>query len=249
MANDKRQRIDKILANMGWGTRKEIKKRMKTGSVVINGKVIQDPGFHVLPNHDRIEIDGELVTYQEYIYLMMNKPAGVLSATEDRFAEVVTDLLDPIHQHFEPFPVGRLDKDTEGLLILTNDGKLAHQLLSPKKHVPKLYYAMVEGEVTEADILAFRQGVILDDGYLTMPSELEILQAGKTSEVELTIYEGKFHQVKRMFIAVGKKVKYLKRLAMGSLYLDPDLEPGEYLELTEEDIAKLKEDVKKKKTY
>ncbi|SFJ16036.1 pseudouridine synthase [Thermoflavimicrobium dichotomicum] len=244
MSNEKRQRLDKILAHMGFGTRKEIKKLVKAGLVTVNGESIHDPGMHVYPNKDVIEVDGESVEYREYIYLMMNKPQGVLSATEDRFTEVVIDLLEPEHQHFEPFPVGRLDKDTEGLLLLTNDGKLAHQLLSPKKHVPKLYYAVIDGEVTEADQLAFRQGIILDDGYMTMPSELNVLHSGLRSEVELTIYEGKFHQVKRMFAAIGKKVVYLKRLAMGSLRLDPSLEPGEYRELTKEEIEILKQPTK-----
>ncbi len=237
---DKHYRIDKILAHMGFGTRKEIKKLVKTGVVKVNGENVNNPGLHVVPGRDHIEVNGQPVVYKEYIYLMMNKPQGVLSATEDRLEEVVVDLLEPEHASFKPFPVGRLDKDTEGLLILTNDGKLSHQLLSPKKHVPKTYYAVIQGNVTEDDVEVFRRGVTLDDGYHTLPGELRILNSGLRSEAELTIYEGKFHQVKRMFHAVGKKVVYLKRLSMGPIRLDPELEPGEYRELTEEEITLLK---------
>ncbi|MDN4592625.1 pseudouridine synthase [Polycladomyces subterraneus] len=240
MAERKRQRLDKILSNMGYGTRKEIKKLIKAGYVTVNGEWADDPGMHVDPHDDVIEVDGERVIYRRYIYLMMNKPQGVLSATEDRESAVVVDLLHPEHAFFEPFPVGRLDKDTEGLLLLTNDGKLAHRLLSPKKHVPKTYYAEVEGAVTDADVEAFSRGVTLDDGYRTLPAELNVLRSGPKSEVELTIYEGKYHQVKRMFQAVGKRVTFLKRIAMGPLPLDPSLEPGEYRELTEEEVAALK---------
>ncbi|WP_124727385.1 pseudouridine synthase [Staphylospora marina] len=240
MTVHKRQRLDKMLAHIGFGTRKEIKKLIKEGRVTVNHEVAGDPGMHVTPGADRVEVNGELVIYREHIYLLMNKPEGVISATEDRYQETVIDLLEPEHRVFDPFPVGRLDKDTEGLLILTSDGKLAHQLLSPKKHVPKVYEATVAGRVTEEDAEHFRQGVKLDDGYVTMPAELEILESGPVSRIRLTVYEGKFHQVKRMFEAVGKKVTFLKRVAMGPLVLDPDLEPGEYRELSEEEVNALK---------
>lgn len=236
----KSQRLDKVLGHMGVGTRKEIRKLVKAGRIKINGFIAKDPGKHVFPEQDTIEVDGIQIEYREFIYLMMNKPQGVLSATEDHITEVVTDLLEEEHQRFKPFPVGRLDKDTEGLLLLTNDGKLAHQLLSPKKHVPKTYYAVVEGKVDESDQQAFKEGILLEDGYQTMPGELSILTSDDPSEIELTIYEGKYHQIKRMFLARGKKVKYLKRIAMGPLRLDPDLEPGEYRELTPEEITILK---------
>lgn len=172
---------------------------------------------------------------------MMNKPPGVVSATEDHQDETVIDLLEIEDLVFDPFPVGRLDKDTEGLLLITNDGQLAHRLLSPKKHVPKTYFAVIDGEVTERDIEAFKNGVTLDDGYKTKPGELKILKSGLTSDIELTITEGKFHQVKRMFQAVGKRVIYLKRISMGPLKLDETLELGEYRELTDEELQKLKE--------
>ncbi|WP_100402067.1 pseudouridine synthase [Bacillus sp. FJAT-42315] len=232
-------RVDKILANLGYGSRKDVKKILKSGAVTVNGELVKDAKQHVDPNNDQIVIHGEEVHYREFIYLMMNKPPGVISATEDMRDETVIDLLDPEHIIFEPFPVGRLDKDTEGLLLITNDGQLAHQLLSPKKHVPKTYFAVIDGEVTESDVEAFRHGVTLDDGYETQPGELVILKSGLRSDIELTITEGKFHQVKRMFEAVGKKVVYLQRISMGPLVLDEELELGEYRELTEEEIKLL----------
>ena len=169
---------------------------------------------------------------------MLNKPDGYISATFDKYDPIVLDLIDQSYLVFEPFPVGRLDKDTEGLLVLTNDGQLAHRVLSPKKHVPKTYYAKIQGKVTEEDIFAFEKGVILDDGYETMPSQLK---SDDMSEIELTIHEGKFHQVKRMFESVGKKVVYLKRLSMGKLKLDESLKLGEYRELTEEEVKLIEE--------
>ncbi|MCK6205173.1 rRNA pseudouridine synthase [Bacillus infantis] len=234
-------RIDKVLANLGYGSRKEVKKLLKDGSVTVNDEKIKDAKQHVDPEKDLIRINGETVEYREFIYLMMNKPPGVISATEDNRDETVIDLLEAEDLIFEPFPVGRLDKDTEGLLLITNDGQLAHRLLSPKKHVPKTYFAVIDQEVTEEDVTAFRKGVILDDGYATKPGELNILKSGERSDIELTITEGKFHQVKRMFEAVGKKVVYLQRFSMGPLRLDETLELGEYRELTEEELQSLME--------
>ena len=234
-------RIDKLLANIGYGSRKEVKGLLKSGAVKVNEGIIKDAKLQVNPDLDVVTVHGDRVEYKEFIYLMMNKPPGVLSATEDNHQETVIDLLELEDSVYEPFPVGRLDKDTEGLLLITNDGKLAHQLLSPKKHVPKTYFAVIEGEVTEHDIEAFRAGVTLDDGYLTKPGELVIKKSGPTSDIELTITEGKFHQVKRMFEAVDKRVIYLKRLSMGSLLLDDDLELGEYRELTDERVQSLKQ--------
>ncbi|AGT33166.1 RNA pseudouridine synthase [Geobacillus genomosp. 3] len=234
-------RIDKLLAHMGYGTRKEVKKLLKSGAVKVDGAAVHDAKTKVRPNEQAVTVWGEPVAYRPFIYLMMNKPPGVISATEDAMEETVVDLLEEEDRLFAPFPVGRLDKDTEGLLLLTNDGQLAHQLLSPKKHVPKTYFAVIDGEVTEADAASFRRGVMLDDGYETKPAELVILKSGPRSDVELTITEGKFHQVKRMFQAVGKRVVYLKRVKMGPLALDPDLAVGEYRELTDEEVEKLKQ--------
>lgn len=233
-------RVDKFLANAGYGSRKEVKKILKDGLVQVNGVIVKDSKVHIDPTLVEVTIQGESVIYREFIYLMMNKPPGVISATEDIYDQTVIDLLESRDTFLEPFPVGRLDKDTEGLLLITNDGQLAHQLLSPKKHVPKTYFAVIEGEVTEEDRKAFKQGVILDDGYHTKPGELVILKSGKRSDIELTITEGKFHQVKRMFEAVGKKVIYLKRIQMGQLHLDESLNLGEYRDLTEEEIKLLK---------
>ncbi|MHA0857947.1 pseudouridine synthase [Paenibacillus sp. CMAA1364] len=240
----KTQRIDKILVHLGFGSRSEIKKIVKQGMVTMNGTTVKDSGLHVDPFNDTVEVDGRRIVYKEFIYLMLHKPPGVISATEDKYDETVIDLLDHEHALFEPFPVGRLDKDTEGLLLLTNDGKFAHDLLSPRKHVPKTYEASVDGDVGEQDIAQFARGVTLDDGYTTLPGELVVLsqeqvQDTTISSISLTIHEGKFHQVKRMFEAVGKKVVYLKRVQMGQLPLDPTLDIGQYRELTLDELILL----------
>ncbi|MBQ0139076.1 MAG: rRNA pseudouridine synthase [Kurthia sp.] len=234
-------RLDKLLSNMGFGSRKEVKILVKGQAVKVDGEVVRDVTKHVDPDAQAVTVYGERVLYQEFIYLMMHKPPGVISATEDKHDQTVIDLLDPFHVQFEPFPVGRLDKDTEGFLLITNDGQLTHNLLSPKKHVPKVYYAKIDGKVEQADIDAFAEGVTLEDGYHTKPGKLKILKAGEESEIELEISEGKFHQVKRMFEAVDKKVTYLKRLSMGPLELDKDLALGEYRELTEDELNLLKQ--------
>ena len=237
----KKMRVDKLLSNVGVASRAELKKYCKQGLISVNGKVINNPGVQVDSESDDIRFNGEKIVYREFVYVMLNKPDGYISATFDKYDPIVLDLIDQSYLVFEPFPVGRLDKDTEGLLVLTNDGQLAHRVLSPKKHVPKTYYAKIQGKVTEEDILAFEKGVILDDGYETMPSQLKILKSDDMSEIELTIHEGKFHQVKRMFESVGKKVVYLKRLSMGKLKLDESLKLGEYRELTEEEVKLIEE--------
>jgi 16S rRNA pseudouridine516 synthase len=229
------QRIDRILSNMGYGTRKEVKKLISSGLVEIDGIIVKDSGQKAAVDSQEIKVGGKRVFYRDFIYIMMNKPKGVISSTEDRFNRTVIDLLSDEFKTFSPFPVGRLDKDAEGLLLLTNDGQLSHRLLSPQKHVPKTYMAKIAGRVSERDVEAFGRGIILEDGYKTMSSELEVLERGSISLVEVTIYEGKFHQVKRMFQAVGKEVVYLKRISMGELKLDEALEPGEYRELNEEE--------------
>lgn len=234
-------RLDKLLSNMGYGTRKDVRQLLKNGAVRINDQVEKKSGIHVNTEIDRVTCLGEPVVYREFIYLMMNKSQGVLSATEDTRDKTVIDLLSDEYRHFKPFPVGRLDKDTEGFLLLSNDGKLAHNLLSPKKNVPKTYYAHVSGVVTEEDVEDFKNGVMLDDGYVAKPGTLKILKSAETSEIELTITEGKFHQVKRMFEAVGKKVVYLKRLSMGPIELDVTLPLGAYRELSVEELELLQQ--------
>ncbi|MFC4778585.1 pseudouridine synthase [Paenibacillus sp. GCM10023252] len=248
-----RMRLDKLLAHTGYGTRSEIKKAVKQGRVTVNGELAKDSGLTLDPFAAEVTYDGERVSYRDTIYLLMNKPPGVISATEDSRDRTVIDLLEPQDRLLEPFPVGRLDKDTVGLLLLTNDGQLAHDLLSPRKHVPKTYEALVLGKVDEEDVKAFSLGVTLDDGYVTMPGRLVLVsyeegvrQAGDAeagdvlSRIQLTIMEGKFHQVKRMFAAVGKKVIYLQRIAMGPLTLDEGLEEGSYRELTEAELESLR---------
>lgn len=237
----KTQRIDKILANLGYGSRKDIRKICKDGLVKVDGKIIKDSSLHIDPENSEISIGNEIINYREFVYIIMNKPQGVISATEDTREKTVVDLLDDEYRPFEVFPVGRLDKDTEGLLLLTNDGKLAHNLLSPKKHVPKTYYAKIDGVVTDEDGQKFKEGVFIEKDYKTLPADLKILKSDEISEIELTIYEGKFHQVKRMFEAVDKTVVYLKRLSMGPLKLDNTLDLGQYRELTEEELDRLKE--------
>lgn len=237
-----KERLDKILANMGYGTRKEVKSIVKKGEVIINNVIVKDASLHVDTEKDEIYVAGEKLFYREFVYIMLNKPKGVISATEDERDKTVLDLLEDNLRFFNPAPVGRLDKDTEGLLLITNDGELNHMLLSPKRHVPKKYYARIMGEVTSEDVTSFSDGVILEDGYKTIPAKLKILKAGTESEIEVIIYEGKFHQVKRMFEAVGKKVVYLKRLEMGTLKLDESLGLGEFRELTEEELKALTEE-------
>ena len=235
------ERLDKIISNLGYGSRKEIKALVKKGLVKVDGEVVKDNGLLIDPEKSVININGEDLFYREYIYLMMNKPDGVISATYDNREETVIDLLEVEHQVFDPFPVGRLDKDTVGLLLLTNDGELNHRLISPKWHVDKVYYAKIDKAVDEKDIEAFKNGIILDDGYKCKEGKLEIISSSNEgSEVMVTIQEGKYHQVKRMFEALGKTVVYLKRTEFGGLSLDQELEEGEYRELTEDELALLK---------
>lgn len=235
------ERLDKVLSNLGYGTRKEIKQVVRKGLIEVNGEIVKDNGMQIDPEVDKVLVNGEEIFYRKYIYLMMNKPDGVISATFDNRDETVIDLLEIEHQVFEPFPVGRLDKDTVGLLLLTNDGELNHRLISPKWKVDKVYYAKIDKKVIEADIKKFKNGITLDDGYTCKEAKLEILESSDSgSEVMITIQEGKFHQVKRMFEAVDKSVVYLKRVEFGTLQLDEDLEEGEYRELTEEEVAILK---------
>ncbi|AKN32714.1 pseudouridine synthase [Clostridium carboxidivorans P7] len=235
------ERLDKILSNLGYGTRKEIKALVKQGLVEIDNEVVKDSGMKIDPDDKEIRVSGEMVNYRQNIYLIMNKPNGVVSATFDNYDETVVDLLDPEHQAFKPFPVGRLDKDTVGLLLLTNDGELNHRLISPKWHVDKIYYAEIDKPVDQNDVEKFKIGITLDDGYKCLPGKLKILESDENgSKVEVTIQEGKFHQVKRMFNALDKNVVYLKRIKFGPMELDLDLEEGEYRELSEDEIKSLK---------
>ncbi|RHB51695.1 pseudouridine synthase [Exiguobacterium sp. AM39-5BH] len=230
-------RIDKLLANMGYGSRKDVKILLKQGVVRVDDQPVKDAKRQVNLETERVTVHGEVVEYKPFVYLMMNKPKGVISATEDKVESTVIDLIDPSYAHYELFPVGRLDKDTTGLLLLTNDGAFNHALMSPRKHVDKVYVAEVDGEMTTDDVRRFAEGVELEDGYTTKPARLELIsKSGRRSTVRLTLSEGKYHQVKRMIAAVGKHVERLERVQIGALELDPTLEPGSYRELSEEEV-------------
>ena len=231
-------RLDKFLCEMGIGTRSEVKSYLKKGQVTVNGEIVKKPEVKIEEEKDQICFQGNLLSYEAVQYFLLNKPSGCVTATRDSLSETVMSFL-PENRREDLFPVGRLDKDTEGLLLITNDGQLAHELLSPKKHVDKTYYAVIEGEIKEEHIRQFLEGVDIGDETLTMPAKLKILKSGDISEIELTIQEGRFHQVKRMFEAVGRKVTYLKRISMGTLTLG-NLQPGQVRRLTEEELEKLR---------
>lgn len=234
-------RLDKYLAEMGVGTRQEVKKQIRQGKAAVNGTVVKAADTKIDETSDEVTICGRNISYVSYEYYMLNKPAGVVSATEDRRDTTVIDLIKE-KKRKDLFPVGRLDKDTEGLLLITNDGNLAHRLLAPKKHVDKVYYAKIDGMVTEEDVKRFAEGIDIgaEEEEMTRPAKLDIMKSAEESEIRLTIHEGKFHQVKRMFLAVGKEVTYLKRERMGTLCLDENLKPGEYRLLTEEEIENVR---------
>jgi len=236
-----KQRLDKIIASTGKWSRRDVKLLIKQGRVLVDDIPARASDEKYDPEHVRITVDGEDIGYRRVTWLMMNKPAGYLSATEDGRGETVLDLLPQELQRQELFPVGRLDKDTEGLLLLTNDGALAHKLLSPKYHVDKVYYTKVKGCLEEEDCRAFQEGIVLEDGLRCMPAELKILSAGEVSEAHVTLREGKFHQVKRMLASRGKPVQYLRRIKMGKMTLDPALQLGKYRFLNEDEIKKLQE--------
>ena len=233
-------RLDQYLTLAGEGSRSQVKQFLKKGLVQVDGITEKQAKRKVLGN-EQITLNGKPVYYEEHCYLMLHKPAGVVTATEDKKEKTVMDLI-TLQQKKDLFPVGRLDKDTEGLLLVTNDGELAHRLLSPKKHVDKCYFAKVQGNVTKDDAEKFAEGVNIgteDEPEITMPGKLDIIKSDDLSEIRLTIQEGKFHQVKRMFQVVGKEVVYLKRERMGSLILDDNLAEGEYRMLTEEELKNL----------
>ena len=233
-------RLDKCLADCGLGTRSEVKSLLKAKRITVNGKVVNNGKVQVNPETDEILFDGEKIQYEEFVYIMMNKPKGVVSATEDNLHKTVLDLIDPLYFKKGVFSVGRLDIDTHGLLLLTNDGELAHRLLSPKKHVTKIYQARVEGVMTPEDATAFEKGIVLSDGTECMPARLDILSTTQDeSIVQIHLKEGKFHQVKRMVKACGKTVVDLQRLTMGPLKFDESLALGESRPLTEEELESL----------
>lgn len=230
-------RLDKFLAECGQGSRTEVKFLLKKKRVTVNGMVETSSKRQIDTEHDQVFLDGQALTYEALVYYLLNKPKGVLSATEDAYQKTVLDLLDETARRKEVFPVGRLDKDTHGLLLLTNDGALAHELLSPKKHVDKVYVARVKGVMTAEDRDRFFKGIVLSD-YLCQPADLQILEIDEQNQecrVQITLREGKFHQVKRMVAACGKEVVDLQRIGMGALWLDTQLPLGAWRRFTEEE--------------
>ncbi len=234
------QRLDKVIASTGRWSRREVKLLVRQGRVLVDGVPARTSEDKIDPAQAEIVVNGETLTWRKYTWIMLNKPAGYLSATEDGKGPTVLDLLPPELQKQGLFPVGRLDKDTEGLLLLTNEGGLAHDLLSPRHHVDKIYYTKVEGCLTEEDCAAFAAGIVLKDGLSCQPAGLEILTAGLVSEAYVTLREGKFHQVKRMFLSRGKPVSYLERVQMGNLTLDAALPRGNFRFLTEDEVESLR---------
>lgn len=247
-------RLDKFLTEQGIGSRSQVKQLIKKGCITVNDTPCKVSDMKIDENTDIVKYNGTILSYQKFHYYMLNKPAGVVSATNDNVNDTVLSLLRGINTK-GLFPVGRLDKDTEGLLLITDDGQFSHNLLSPSKHVEKTYFAVIDSVVTDDDALAFQEGIDIGDEKLTKPAVLQILKvedASKyyeekitsdlnSSRVLLTITEGRFHQVKRMFQAVGKQVLYLKRISMGNLTLDPNLKPGEFRELTADEVTNLQQ--------
>ncbi len=235
-------RIDKFLGNMGIGTRTEVQKMIRRGEVQVNGKAVASPKEKIEETADIVLVNGCQITYRKHFHLMMNKPSGYVTATIDNVYPTVIDLVEDAFIAGKVMPAGRLDVDTEGFVFLTSDGDLNHFITGPKNHIRKTYYAEIEGCLTEEDISAFAEGITLEDGYVTKPGELEILESAPLSKCHVTISEGKFHQVKRMFLALGKKVTYLKRIQMGNLKLDPSLALGESREISEKELELIKEE-------
>ena len=233
-------RIDKYLCDMGIGTRTEIKTYIKKKLITVNDVIVKNSSDKVDTDSDVVTFNGHKVCYVEYEYFLLNKPAGVISATEDRNSKTVIDLITDRNRD-DLFPVGRLDKDTEGLLLLTDDGELAHSLLSPKKHVDKVYFARLDGEVPEDAAERFAEGIQVGQEYKALPAKLNVLSVKDgVSEVHITLREGKFHQVKRMCHEIGCEVTYLKRISMGNLVLDETLKPGECRKLTAEEAENVR---------
>ena len=238
-------RLDKYLANSGVGTRKEVKEFLKKRKIKINDKLVIDGSINVKEYEDVIKFEDNIVEYKPFVYIMLNKPSGVISATEDKRHKTVIDILENNYKTYNIFPIGRLDIDTEGLLLLTNDGQLSHNLLSPNKHVDKKYYVELKTEITAEMIEKLENGIKLEENFITKNAKVEVMKDEKNIEKDLkkvfiTITEGKFHQVKRMFKAVNNEVLYLKRVQMGNLKLDKKLSLGEYRELTENELRNLK---------
>ena len=233
-------RIDKIIASQGQYSRSEVKKLVKGGRVTLDGRVIKSSDEKADPDKNIIAIDGKAVNYKKHIYIMLNKPQGVVSATEDRDHPTVIDLVPKDLRRDGLFPAGRLDGDTVGFVLITDDGDFAHEILSPKNHIMKTYHATLQRDLTQEDIDAFKNGIELKDGTLCLEAEVTAIDSDKPM-AQVKICEGKYHQVKRMFAALGNKVLYLKRVKMGELYLDENLEEGQCREITPEELTLIKQ--------
>ncbi len=227
-------RLDKYLADMGIASRKELRAVIRSGRAAVDGVTVTSPDAKLDPERSRVTFDGQELCYSRFHYYMLYKPCGVVTATEDKRQGTVMDLLPPEARRMGLFPVGRLDKDTSGLLLLTDDGEFAHRVISPRSEVVKLYYAQVEGELTEEDAAAFARGVVLGDGTQCLPAHLDILAPG---ECRVAVMEGKYHQVRRMLASRGKPVKTLKREAIGALRLDEGMREGDFRELDQSEIG------------
>ncbi|MBR5279643.1 MAG: rRNA pseudouridine synthase [Clostridia bacterium] len=231
-------RLDKYLSNMGLGSRKDVRGIIGSGAVTVDGQIVKNADAKIQEGISDVQVNGQSVAYKPYVYLMLYKPAGYLSATEDgRGGPVATDLIGDDYNFYDLGPAGRLDKDAEGFLLLTNDGPFVHRIITPEKHVEKQYFVRLRKDITEADKVAFREGIRFKDGTLCRPAQLEAGEEPATAFV--TIHEGKFHQVKKMFLARDNEVVYLKRISIGGIALDETLEPGEYRELTQAELEPL----------
>lgn len=235
-----RMRLDKLLCFQGLGSRSQAQAMIRKGRVTVDGVVCLDPGQNLDPQVQRVCCDGQALDFRRYRTVMMHKPLGLVTAARDPKLPTVMDLLPPLYPASEVMPVGRLDRDTSGLLLLTNDGQLAHALLSPKRHVPKTYLAQVDGPLSQDDVAAFAQGLVLSD-FVALPAQLALLSP---TLAQVTLEEGKYHQVRRMFAARERTVLALKRLSLGPLALDPGLSPGEWRELSEDEVTSLWEAVR-----
>lgn len=234
-------RIDKFLSNSLPLSRSDVKKYLKYGNVRVDDKIIKQASYNVL-EHEKVYLHNKEVIYRKYIYLVLNKPAGVVSATKDNLSKTVIDILNDDYKKMGLFPVGRLDKDTEGLLFLTNDGDFSHRACSPKKHVNKKYLVHVNGAIDEKDVIAFKEGITIDKDVLLKSAKLEIVSSSENFSVcYVTISEGKFHQVKKMFLAIGTEVVFLKRVSFAEFYLPDDLETGNYRPLTDIELSSIME--------
>lgn len=235
-------RLDRMLSGQGIGTRREIKEMLANGAVTVDGKNVTSSAIKIDTAKNEVCVDGVPVLYREHVYIMMNKPSGVVSATEDPHKQTVIDILPRSLRRPGLFPAGRLDRDTEGFMLLTDDGTFAHNILSPKKHVEKEYVAIIDSPLSPEQIQSFENGLVIDGDQTCLPARLEVLENGTSGggmRVMVSIHEGKYHQIKRMFEALGHEVLYLKRMSMGGLHLDPRLAPGEARKLSDDEVAKI----------